>query len=157
MWKLQKYLTHKVEVLQLIFYKPFCQFSSGAQSCPILWDPMKCSTPGLPVHPNSRSSLKLTSIKSVMLSSHLILCRCLLLLPPVSPNIRVFSSESALSMRWPKYWRFSFNIARQHIKNQRHYFANKGLSSQSYGFSSGHVWMCELHHKESGEPKNGCL
>ena len=56
---------------------------------------------------NSRSSLRLTSIESVMPSSHLILCRPLLLLPPIPPSIRVFSSESALRMRWPKYWSFS--------------------------------------------------
>ena len=60
---------------------------------------------------NSWSSLKLTSIKSVMPSSHLILCRPLLLLPPIPPSIRVFSSESALHMRWPKYWSFSFSIS----------------------------------------------
>ena len=53
---------------------------------------------------NSRSSLRLTSIESVMPSSHLILCRPLLLLPPVPPSIRVFSNESTLRMRWPKYW-----------------------------------------------------
>ena len=58
----------------------------------------------------SRSSLRLTSIKSVMPSSHLILCCHLLLLPPVPPSIRVFASESALRMRWPKYWSFSFSI-----------------------------------------------
>ena len=59
---------------------------------------------------NSRSSLRLTSIQSVMPSSHLILCRSLLLLPPIPPSIRVFSSESTLRMRWPKYWSFSFSI-----------------------------------------------
>ena len=59
---------------------------------------------------NSRSSLKLTSIELVMPSSHLILCRPLLLLPPVPPSIRVFSNESNLHMRWPKYWSFSFSI-----------------------------------------------
>ena len=59
---------------------------------------------------NSRSSLRLTSIESVMPSSHLILCRPLLLLPPIPPSIRVFSSESTLRMRWPKYWSFSFSI-----------------------------------------------
>ena len=58
---------------------------------------------------NSRSSLRLTSIESVMPSSHLILCRPLLL-PPIPPSIRVFSNESALRMRWPKYWSFSFSI-----------------------------------------------
>ena len=59
---------------------------------------------------NSRSSLRLASIQSVMPSSHLILCRPLLLLPPIPPGIRVFSSESTLRMRWPKYWSFSFSI-----------------------------------------------
>ena len=59
---------------------------------------------------NSRSSLRLTSIESVMPSSHLTLCRPLLLLPPVPPSIRVFSNESTLRMRWPKYWSFSFSI-----------------------------------------------
>ena len=59
---------------------------------------------------NSRSSLKLTSIESVMPSSHLILCRPLLLLPPIPPSIRVFSNESTHRMRWPKYWSFSFSI-----------------------------------------------
>ena len=59
---------------------------------------------------NSRSSLRLTSTGSVMPSSHLILCRPLLLLPPIPPSIRVFSSESTLLMRWPKYWSFSFSI-----------------------------------------------
>ena len=59
---------------------------------------------------NSQSSLKLTCIESVMPSSHLILCRFLLLLPPIPPSIRVFSNESTLHMRWPKYWSFSFSI-----------------------------------------------
>ena len=60
---------------------------------------------------NSRSSLRLTSILSVMPSSHLILCHPLPLLPPIPPSIRVFSNESALCMRWPKYWSFSFSIS----------------------------------------------
>ena len=72
---------------------------------------MNCSTPGFPVHTNSWSSLKLTSIELVMPSSHLILCHPLLLLPPIPPSIRVFSNESALRMRWPKYWSFSFSIS----------------------------------------------
>ena len=59
---------------------------------------------------NSRSSLRLPSIESVMPSSHLILCRPLLLLPPIPPSIRVFSNESTLRMRWPKDWSFSFSI-----------------------------------------------
>ena len=60
---------------------------------------------------NSRSSLKLMSIESVMPSSHLNLCRPLLLLPPIPPSIRVFSNESTLRIRWPKYWSFSFSIS----------------------------------------------
>ena len=87
------------------------QFSSVTQSCLTFCDPMNCSTPGLPVHPQLRSSLKLTSIESVMPSSHLILCRPLLFLPPIPPSIRVFSNESALCMRQPKYWSFSFSIS----------------------------------------------
>ena len=59
---------------------------------------------------NSQSSLRLMSIKSVMPSSHLILCCPLLLLPPIPPSIRVFSNESTLRMRWPKYWSFSFSF-----------------------------------------------
>ena len=86
------------------------QFSSvQSLSHARLCDPMNCSTPGLPIT-NSWSSLKLTSIESVMPSSHLILCRLLLLLPPISPSIRVFSSELTRRMRWPKYWSFSFSI-----------------------------------------------
>ena len=74
-------------------------------------------TPWISVHQatlsitNSRSSFKLMSIESVMPSSHLILCCPLLLLPPIPPSIRVFSSESTLPMRWPKYWNFSFSIS----------------------------------------------
>ena len=60
---------------------------------------------------NSWSSLKLMSIESVMPSSHLILCRPLLLLPPIPPSIKVLSNESTLRMRWPKYWSFSFSIS----------------------------------------------
>ena len=59
---------------------------------------------------NSQNSLRLTSIESVMPSSHLILCHPLLLLPPIPPSIRVFPNESTLRKRWPKYWSFSFSI-----------------------------------------------
>ena len=86
------------------------QFSSVAQLCPTLCNPVNCSRPGLPAITNSRSSLRLTSIESVMPSSHLILCGPLLLLPPIPPRVRVFSNESTLRMSWPKYWSFSFSI-----------------------------------------------
>ena len=72
--------------------------------------PMDCSTPGFPIT-ISRSWLKLMSIELVMLFNHLILCHPLLLLPSIFPRIRVFSSESALHIRWPKYWSFNFNIS----------------------------------------------
>ena len=87
------------------------QFSSVAQSCPTLCDPMNRSTPGLPSITISQSSLRLTSIESVMPSNHLILCCPLLLPPSIFPSIRVFSNESVLPIRWPKYWSFSFNIS----------------------------------------------
>ena len=86
------------------------QFSSVAHSCLTLCYSMNRSTPGLPIT-NSRGLLKLMSVKSVMPSSHLILCRPLLLLPPIPPSIRVFSNESTLCIRWPKYWSFSFRIS----------------------------------------------
>ena len=87
------------------------QFSSVAQSCPTLCNPMNRSTPGSLSITSSRSSLKLMSIESVMPSSHLILCHPLLLLPAIPPSIKVFSNESTLRMRWPKYWSFSFSIS----------------------------------------------
>ena len=81
------------------------QFSSVAQLCPTLCDPMDCTIT------NSRNLLKLMSIELVMLSNHLILYHPLLLLPPISPNIRVFSNESGLCIRQPKYWSFGFSIS----------------------------------------------
>ena len=86
------------------------QISSVAQSCPTLCDPMNRSTPDLPVH-HQTHLLKLMPIEKVMPSSHLILCHPLLLLSPIPPSIRVFSNESTLRMRWPKYRRFSFSIS----------------------------------------------
>ena len=86
------------------------QFSSVTQSCPTLCDPWFTAHQASLFITNSQSSLKLMSIKSVMPSGHLILCRPLLLLPPIPPSIRVFSNESTLPIRWPKYWSFSFSI-----------------------------------------------
>ena len=118
---------------------------------------------------NSQSSLKLMSIESVMPSSHLILCRPLLLLPPIPPNIRVFTNESTLRMMWPKYWSFSFSIipSKEHPTSwsplgwtgwtslqskglsrvfsnttvQKHQFFSAQLSSQSN--SHIHTWPLE--------------
>ena len=86
------------------------QFSSVAPLCPTLCDHMNRSTPGLPV-PRCQSLSKPMSIESVMASNHLIFYCPLLLLPSIFPRIRVFSNESALCIRWPKYWSFSFNIS----------------------------------------------
>ena len=86
------------------------QFSSVTQLCLTLCDPMDCSMPGLPVHHQLRSLLKLISIELVVLSYHLILCCPLLLPPSIFPSIMVFCKKSTLCIRWPKYWSFSFSI-----------------------------------------------
>ena len=86
------------------------QFSSVAQSCLTLCDPMNCSTPGLPVH-YQLPEFTQTHVHWVSDAIQpLILCRPLFLLPPIPPSIRVFSNESTLRMRWTKYWSFSFSI-----------------------------------------------
>jgi len=108
------------------------QIRSVTQSCPTLCDPMNCSTPGLPVHHQLQSSHRLTSIESVMPSSHLILCHPLLLLPPIPPSIRVFSNEFTLRMRWPKYWSFSFSIILSLLlKSWQYYWEDRGSNKES--------------------------
>ena len=92
------------------------QFSSVTQSCPALCDPMDCSTPGLPVHHQLPEFTQLMSIDSVMPSNHLILCCPLLLLSSIFPSIRVFSSESVLRIRWPKYWSFSISLSNEYSR-----------------------------------------
>ena len=89
----------------------YVSVSSVAQSCPTPCDPMSHSMPGLPVHHQLPDPPTLMSMESVMASNHLILCRPLLLLPSIFPSIRVFSNESALHIRWPKYSSFSYNIS----------------------------------------------
>ena len=84
------------------------QFSSVTQSCLTPWTAAHHSSLSIT---NSQNLLKLMSIKSVMPSNHLILCHPLLLLPSIFPSIRVFSNESALHIRWPEYWSFSFSIS----------------------------------------------
>ena len=136
----QKYLKNGVYTIHLWkSHAHSVQFSSVSQSWPTLCDPMNRSTPGLPVHhqlpefiqthihrvndaiqpshplsspspPSPNPSQHQGLFQSVMPSNHLILCRPLLLLPPIPPSIRVFSNESTLHMRWPKYWSFSFSI-----------------------------------------------
>ena len=128
MWRKPEYVTLKYSSLTLSYFElkamkkqqtqeklpVFCRISSVPQSFSHVWFFL---TPWIAAHQaslsitNSWSLLKPMSIESVMPSSHLILCHPLLLLPPIPPSIRVFSSESALCIRWPKYWSFSFNIS----------------------------------------------
>ena len=100
------------------FIKPYMNVyqsvSSVAQSCLTLCHPTNRSTPGLPVHHQLPELPKLMSIESVMPSNHLILCCPLLLLPSIFPSISIFSNESALRIRWPKYWSFSFSPSNEH-------------------------------------------
>ena len=86
-------------------------FSSVAQSCPTLCNPMDCRRQASLSITNYQSLLKLMSIESVMPSNHLILCHPFPLPPSIFPSIRVFSNESLLCIRWPKYWSFSFIIS----------------------------------------------
>ena len=88
------------------------QFSSVTQLCPTLCNPMNHSTPGLPVHHHLPEFTKthVHQVSDAIQPSHL-LCRPLFLLLPIPPSIRVFSKESTLCMRWPKYWSFSFSIS----------------------------------------------
>ena len=86
------------------------QFSSVSQSCPTLCDPMTRSTPGLPVHHHLLEFTQTHVHRVGDAISHLIIGRPLLLLPSIPPSIRVFSNDSTLHMRWPKYWSFSFSI-----------------------------------------------
>ena len=91
--------------------KIYITFSSVTQSCPILCNPKDCSMQASLSITNSWSLVKLMSIKSVMPSNHLSLCHPLLLPPSIFPRIRVFSNETVLHIRWPKYWSFSFSIS----------------------------------------------
>ena len=84
---------------------------------------------------NSRSLLRLMSIESVMPSNHLIICHPLLFLPPIPPSIRVFSNESTLCMRWPKYWSFNFNILPKNTQDWSSLEWTGWISLQSKGLS----------------------
>ena len=88
--------------------------SSVAQSCLTLWDPRDCSPPGLPVHHQLLEFTQTHVHRVGDAIQHLVLCRPLLLLPPIPPSIRVFSNESTLRMRWPKYWSFSISPSNEY-------------------------------------------
>ena len=96
---------------RLLYFKGSVQFSSVAQSCPTLCEPMDCSMPGLPVY-HQLPELTQTHVHWVSDAIQPSILCCSLLLPPsIFPSIRVFSNESALRIRWPKNWSFSFNIS----------------------------------------------
>ena len=98
-------------LVSLCYFCVFLQFSSVTQSCPTLCNPMDCKRQAsLPIT-NSQTLLELMSIESVMPSNHLIFCHPLLLPPSIFPSIRVFSNESVLQIRWPKYWSCSFSFS----------------------------------------------
>ena len=101
------------EVLQQASRQEVGQFSSIALLCPTLCNPMDCSMSGLPVHHQFWSLLKLMSIESVMPTNNFILCHPLLLPPSNFPSIRIFSNESVLCIRWPKYWSFSISSSNE--------------------------------------------
>ena len=105
------------------------QFSSVAQSCPTLYDPMNRSTPGLPVRHQLPEITQTHVHRVVMPSSHLIL------LPLIPPSIRVFSNESTLCMRWPKHWSFSFSIIPKNTQDWSPLGWTGWISSQSKGLS----------------------
>ena len=104
--------------LYFVFFFSSVQFSSIAQSCPTLCDPMNRSTPGLHVHYQPPEFTQTHGHRVSDAIQHLILCCPLLLLPRIPPSIRVFSNESTLCMKWPKYWSFSFSIipSKEHQK-----------------------------------------
>ena len=137
------------------------QFSSVAQSCPTLCDPMDCSTPGLPVH-HQLPEFTQTHVHRVSDANHLILCCPLLLLPSVFPSIRVFSNESVLRIRWPKYWSFSLSISppneysglisfrmdwldflalQRTLKGLLQHHSSKASSVLSFLYSHIHTWL----------------
>ena len=127
-------------LMSLLWYKCYtmCTHKAIQFSCSVVSDSV---TPWAAAHQaslsitNSQSLLKFMSIESVMPSNHLILCRPLFLLPSIFPSIRVFSNESSLRMRWPKYWSFSFNIS---PSNEQDWFPlgwTSWISLQSKGLS----------------------
>ena len=115
----------------------FVAIVTVAKLCLTLCNPTNCSTPGLSVLHYLPEFAQLMSIESVMPSKHLILCHPLLLLPSIFPSIRVFSSESAFRIRWPKYWSFSFSISPSNEYSGKISLMSKELSRV---FSSATVW-----------------
>ena len=111
MWGDTDDLQHNHTNIILVLCYSILLVSSGAQSCPTLCNPMNRSTPGLPVHHQlpEFTQTHVHRVSDAIQPPHPL--RPLLLLPPISPSIRVFSNESTLRIRWPKYWSFSFSIS----------------------------------------------
>ena len=132
-----KFQVNSEETQPYIFMYPFSpkppthpvQFSSVQSLSRV------CNTPGLPVCHQLPESTQTISVQLVMPSNHLILCHPFLLLPPISPSIRVFSNESALRMRWPEYWSFSFSISPSNAHPGLISFRMDWISLQSKGLS----------------------
>ena len=123
----------------------WCHFSClVTQSCPTLCDPTDWVHQASLSFTISQSLLKLMSIESVMLSNHLILYHPLLFPPSIFPSIRVFSNESALHIRWPKYWSFSFSTS-----SSNEYSVNKGTHIQDLSWASTESIDLHDHHPES--------
>ena len=143
------------------FFFFFCRCCSVTQSCLTLFNPMDYnSTPGFLVPHYLPSVLKLMSIESVMPYNHLILCCPLLLLPSIFPSIKVFFSDLALCIRWPKYCSFSFTISPSNIQSWYPLGLTGLISLKSKGFSQDY-WSGETFHSlgdllgpeiESGSP-----
>ena len=139
-----------------------CSLCIVVQLCPTLCNPVYCSMPGFLSFTISKSLLKLMSIESVMPSNHLILCHPLLLPPSIFPNIRVFSNESVLCIRWPEYWGFSFSISASNEYSGLISFRidclisllSKGLS---WVFSSTTIWKDRFFSAQCSSIQVCCL
>ena len=139
-------------------HRNISQFSSVAQSCPTLCNPMDCRLEASLSITNFRSLRKLMSIESVIPSSHLILCHSLLLPPSIFPTIRVFSNKSVLHIRWPQYWNFSFNISPSNEYSRLISFRIEWLISLQFkGFSRVFSnTTVQKHHSSKSSISCGC-
>ena len=153
LWK-SKIFCHSAKCIKLLF-------CSNSQSRLTLYDPMDCSRPGFPVlHHFLEFAQVCVLIESVIPSNHLILCRPLLLLPSIFPSIRVFSSESAVCIRWPKSWSFSFSIGPS--KEYSGWFFLLYCFIYLYVFNARYTLMSVINKSKlpapdmNGDPALGC-
>ena len=135
MWHVTVTCGHKIIFASL----SSVEFTSVTQSCLTVCDPMGCSTPASLSITNSWSLLKLTSIQLVMPSNHLIFWQPLLYLSSIFPSIRIFSNESVLPIRWPKYWSFSFSISLPNANILLRIFVSMFINE----FACNFLFMCD--------------